>query len=159
MTDSASRFTTAREAVMLTVRELLRKKGGQVWSVQPDTTVYEALQLMSDKNVGAVLVLEDRRLLGILSERDYARQVILKGKASRDTPVREIMTTKVVCVAPERTIEDCMALMTDKHIRHLPVLAGDALLGVLSIGDVVKAVISEKQFMIEQLESYITSSG
>lgn len=144
---------------MLTVRELLGKKGGEVWSVQPHTTVYEALQLMSDKNVGAVLVLDDRRLLGILSERDYARQVILKGKASRDTPVREIMTTKVVCVAPERTIEDCMALMTDKHIRHLPVLAGDALLGVLSIGDVVKAVISEKQFMIEQLESYITSSG
>lgn len=144
---------------MLTVRDLLGKKGGQVWSVQPDSTVYEALQLMADKNVGAVLVLEDLRLLGILSERDYARQVTLKGKASRDTPVREIMTTKVVCVAPERTIEDCMALMTDKHIRHLPVLAGATLLGVLSIGDVVKAVISEKQFMIEQLESYITSSG
>jgi CBS domain-containing protein len=144
---------------MLTVRELLGKKGGHVWSVSPDSTVYEALQLMADKNVGAVLVLADRTLEGILSERDYARQVILKGKASRDTPVREIMTTKVVCVAPERTIEDCMALMTDKHIRHLPVLSGGDLLGVLSIGDVVKAVISEKQFMIEQLESYITSSG
>jgi CBS domain-containing protein len=144
---------------MLTVRELLGKKGGQVWSVAADSTVYQALQLMADKNVGAVLVLDGSRLLGILSERDYARQVILKGKASRDTPVREIMTTRVVCVAPERTIEDCMALMTDKHIRHLPVLANETLVGVLSIGDVVKAVISEKQFMIEQLESYITSSG
>ena len=143
---------------MLTVRELLAKKGGEVWSVSPDATVYEALQLMSDRNVGAVLVMGGRDLLGILSERDYARQVILKGKASRDTPVREIMTTRVVCVAPERTIEDCMALMTDKHIRHLPVLA-DGVIGVLSIGDVVKAVISEKQFLIEQLESYITSSG
>jgi CBS domain-containing protein len=143
---------------MLTVRELLAKKGGEVWSVSPDATVYQALQLMADRNIGAVLVMDGRDLLGILSERDYARQVILKGKASRDTPVREIMTTRVVCVAPERTIEDCMALMTDKRIRHLPVLA-DGVVGVLSIGDVVKAVISEKQFLIEQLESYITSSG
>lgn len=144
---------------MLTVRELLGKKGGEVWSVGPDRTVYDALQLMSDRNVGAILVLDGSRLLGILSERDYARQVILKGKASRDTPVREIMTTKVICVVPERTIEDCMALMTDKHIRHLPVLEDGRLVGVLSIGDVVKAVISEKQFIIEQLESYISSSG
>lgn len=144
---------------MLTVRELLAKKGSQVWSVSPDATVYDALQLMAEHNVGAVLVRSGDRLVGVLSERDYARQVILKGKASRDTPVREIMTTRVVFVSPERTIEDCMALMTDKHIRHLPVLSGDALLGVLSIGDVVKAVISEKQFLIEQLESYITSSG
>ena len=144
---------------MLTVRDLLGKKGGQIWSVTPDTTVYEALQLMADKNVGAVLVLEGDRLLGILSERDYARQVILKGKASKDTPVREIMTTRVVYVLPERTIDDCMALMTDKRIRHLPVLQEGKLIGVLSIGDVVKAVISEKQFLIEQLESYITSGG
>ena len=144
---------------MQTVRELLAKKGGQVWSVPPDSTVYDALRLMSEKNIGAVLVQDGGRLLGILSERDYARQVILKGKSSRDTLVREIMTTIVICVAPERTIEDCMALMTDKHIRHLPVLADGKLTGVLSIGDVVKAVISEKQFLIEQLESYITSSG
>jgi CBS domain-containing protein len=158
--DGTIGFAATREAAcMLTVRELLGKKGSHVWSVSPESTVYEALQLMADKNVGAVLVLSGRTLEGILSERDYARQVILKGKASRDTPVREIMTTKVVCVVPERTIEDCMALMTDKHIRHLPVLSGGELLGVLSIGDVVKAVISEKQFMIEQLESYITSSG
>ena len=144
---------------MLTVRELLAKKGSQVWSVSPDATVYEALQLMAERNVGAVLVLSGQRLAGILSERDYARQVVLKGKASRDTPVHEIMTTRLVTVAPERTIEDCMALMTDKRIRHLPVVSGEALLGVLSIGDVVKAVISEKEFLIEQLEGYITSSG
>jgi CBS domain-containing protein len=144
---------------MLTVRELVAKKGSQVWSVSPDATVYDALQLMAERNVGAVLVRSGDRLVGVVSERDYARQVILKGKASRDTPVREIMTTRVVCVSPERTIEECMALMTDKHIRHLPVLNGEALLGVLSIGDVVKAVISEKEFLIEQLESYIASSG
>lgn len=144
---------------MQTVRDLLGKKGGEIWSVAPSSTVYEALQLMADKNIGAVLVREGDRMLGILSERDYAREVILKGKASKDTPVREIMTTRVVCVVPERTVEDCMALMTDKRIRHLPVLDGANLIGVLSIGDVVKAVISEKQFLIEQLESYITSGG
>ncbi|MEW6268114.1 MAG: CBS domain-containing protein [Thermodesulfobacteriota bacterium] len=144
---------------MQTVRDLLRKKGGEIYSVSPDSSVYEALQLMADKNCGAVLVLDGARLVGILSERDYARQVILKGKTSRETPVREIMTTRVVCVVPERTIEDCMALMTDKRIRHLPVLDDGKLAGVLSIGDVVKAVISEKQYLIEQLEAYITSSG
>ena len=144
---------------MLTVRELLAKKGSEVWSVSPDATVYDALQLMAARNVGAVLVLDDGELAGILSERDYARQVILKGKASRDTPVRDIMTTSVVSVSPERTIDDCMALMTERRIRHLPVLKSDVLLGVLSIGDVVKAVISEKEFHIEQLESYIASSG
>ena len=144
---------------MLTVRELLAKKGSEVWSVSPDATVYDALQLMAARNVGAVLVLNDGELAGILSERDYARQVVLKGKASRDTPVRDIMTTSVVSVSPERTIDDCMALMTERRIRHLPVLKSDVLLGVLSIGDVVKAVISEKEFHIEQLESYIASSG
>ncbi|MBM4244254.1 MAG: CBS domain-containing protein [Deltaproteobacteria bacterium] len=144
---------------MLTVRELLAKKGSQVWSVSPDATVYEALQLMAEQNVGAVLVMSGRSLAGILSERDYARQVVLKGKGSRDTPVREIMTTRLVCVAPERTIEHCMALMTENRIRHLPVMAGEALVGLLSIGDVVKAVISEKQFLIEQLEGYIATSG
>ena len=144
---------------MLTVRELLAKKGSEVWSVSPGATVYDALQLMAARNVGAVLVLDDGDLAGILSERDYARQVILKGKASRDTPVRDIMTTSVVSVSPDRTIDDCMALMTERRIRHLPVLQSDVLLGVLSIGDVVKAVISEKEFHIEQLESYIASSG
>ncbi|HEY8517644.1 MAG TPA: CBS domain-containing protein [Candidatus Binatia bacterium] len=144
---------------MQTVRDLLRKKGGEIYSVSPDSSVYEALQLMADKNIGAVLVLDGEQIVGILSERDYARQVILKGKTSRETPVREIMTTRVVFVKPEQTIEDCMALMTDKRIRHLPVIENGKLAGVLSIGDVVKAVISEKQYLIEQLEAYITSGG
>lgn len=141
---------------MKTVGDLLQGKGGQIWSVGPDTTVYEALSLMADKGIGAVVVLEGRQVVGVLSERDYARQVVLKGKTSKETAVREIMTTRVIYVRPEQTIEDCMALMTDKRVRHLPVLAGTELRGVISIGDVVKAVISEKQFIIEQLETYIT---
>ena len=142
---------------MQTVRDLLAKKGREICSVSPDSTVYAALALMAEKNIGAVLVLEGSRPVGILSERDYARQVILKGKASKETPVREIMTTRVVFVRPEQNIEECMAIMTDKHCRHLPVLEEGRLIGILSIGDVVKAVISEKQFLIQQLENYITS--
>ena len=142
---------------MKTVRDLLEGKGRDVWSVAPDSTVYDALKLMAERGIGAVLVLDGKTVAGILSERDYARQVVLKGKASKDTPVREIMTTRVVFIGPERSAEDCMAVMTDKRIRHLPVLDGDDLLGILSIGDVVKAVISEKQFQIEQLETYIRS--
>ena len=142
---------------MKTVRDLLEGKGRDVWSVAPDSTVYDALKLMAERGIGAVLVLDGKKVAGILSERDYARQVVLKGKASKDTPVREIMTTRVVFIGPERSAEECMAVMTDKRIRHLPVLDGDDLLGILSIGDVVKAVISEKQFQIEQLETYIRS--
>ena len=142
-----------------TVYDVLRGKGAEVISVSPSDTVFEALQILAERNIGAVLVLEGSRLVGILSERDYARQVILKGKASKDTPVREIMTTSVVCVHPEYTIEECMALMTDKRFRHLPVLADDRLLGILSIGDVVKALLDEQAFRIEQLESYISSGG
>jgi len=142
---------------MQTVHDILKKKGSEICSVSPDTSVYDALKLMAEKNIGAVLVMQAGRPVGILSERDYARQVILKGKASKDTPVREIMTARVIFVRPEQSVEDCMALMTDKHIRHLPVLEGETLLGILSIGDVVKAVISEKQFRIEQLENYITN--
>jgi len=115
-----------KEAIMATtVYDVLRGKGAEVISVSPSDTVFEALQILAERNIGAVLVLEGSRLVGILSERDYARQVILKGKASKDTPVREIMTTSVVCVHPEYTIEECMALMTDKRFRHLPVLADD----------------------------------
>jgi CBS domain-containing protein len=144
---------------MKTVREVLDGKGHEVFSVSPDATVYEALRLMADRDVGAVLVMDgDRNLVGVLSERDYARQVILKGKTSRETPVREIMTARVVYVRPEQTVDECMAIMTDKRIRHLPVLDGGRLVGLLSIGDVVKTVISEKQFLIEQLENYITRS-
>lgn len=142
---------------MLTVRELLAKKGSQVWSVSPDATVYEALQLMAEQNVGAVLVLAGEQLAGILSERDYARKVILLGKSSKDTPVREIMTQRVVCVRPTNTIDECMALMTDKRVRHLPVVAEKHVTGVISIGDVVKATIAEQRFIIEQLEHYIMS--
>ena len=140
------------------VAELLKKKGHDIWSVDPDTPVFKALQLMSDKNCGTVLVLEEEKLVGIFSERDYARKVILKGKSSKDTSVEEIMSSKVVCILPTRTIDHCMALMTDKRVRHLPVMEEEgALVGVISIGDVVKEVISEQEFIITQLESYISS--
>jgi CBS domain-containing protein len=142
--------------MMKTVRQLLQAKGYDIWSVAPDDSVYDALKLMADKNVGAVLVTEAGNLVGILSERDYARKVILKGRTSKDTPVREIMTEKVVYVRPDQTTEECMALMTDKRVRHLPVVENDQLIGIISIGDVVKAIMSHQEFMIEQLENYIT---
>ena len=141
-----------------TARDLLRVKGTDVWSVSPDATVYQALELMAEKNIGAVLVMDGDRALGILSERDYARKVALVGKASRDTQVREIMTENPVCILPHRTVEECMAVMTDKHVRHLPVLDGARVIGLISIGDVVKDIISRQEFIIEQLENYITGS-
>jgi CBS domain-containing protein len=141
---------------MKTVRELLQAKGYDIWSVAPDDSVYDALKLMADKNVGAVLVTEAGNLVGILSERDYARKVTLKGRTSKDTPVREIMTEKVVYVRPDQTSDECMALMTDKRVRHLPVIENGQLIGIISIGDVVKEIISHQEFMLEQLENYIT---
>jgi CBS domain-containing protein len=144
---------------MITVREILMTKGNQVWSVPPTATVYEALQVMAEKEIGALLVVEGSRMIGIFSERDYARKVILKGKSSRDITVEEIMSPKVFYVRPEQSVEECMALMTEKRIRHLPVLGEEELAGVISIGDVVKAIISDQQFTIEQLERYITGSG
>ena len=141
---------------MKTVSQLLQQKGYNIWSIAPDATVYDALELMADKNIGAVLVMDGENLVGILSERDYARKVILKARFSRDTLVREIMTEKVVCVRPDQSVEECMALMTDKRIRHLPVAEGSKVIGVISIGDAVKAVISEQEFIIEQLENYIS---
>ncbi len=143
---------------MQTVMQLLQVKGQDVWSIAPDATVYEALQLMADRNIGAVLVLDKGRIAGIFSERDYARKVALKGKKSRDTPVREVMSSRVLYVRPEQTVEECMAVMTDKRIRHLPVLDGDRLIGMISIGDVVKAIIIEQSFMLEQLENYIAGT-
>jgi CBS domain-containing protein len=143
---------------MTYVSQLLKTKGRDVWSVTPDTPVYDALKLMADKNIGALLVLEKGKLVGIFSERDYARKIILKGKTSRHTPVREIMSPKVYYVRPDQSIEDCMALMTDKRIRHLPVMEDDEVVGVISIGDVVKAIISEQEFVIRQLENYISGS-
>lgn len=142
---------------MKTVQQLLESKRHGVASVAPDTSVLDALKVMAEEEIGAVLVLDGDALAGIFSERDYARKVVLQGKASKDTPVREIMTEKVVCVHPEQTIEDCMGLMTDKRVRHLPVLQGRKVIGVVSIGDVVKEMLVEKEFVIKQLESYIHS--
>lgn len=142
---------------MTTVNDLLRDKPADLWSVSPDDSVYDALRLMADKNIGAVLVLESDRLVGLLSERDYARKLALKNRTSRDTSVRDVMTQRVVIVSPSKDVEECMALMTDKHVRHLPVMDDGELVGLLSIGDLVKGVIADKEFMIEQLEQYITS--
>lgn len=139
-----------------TVRHMLRGKS-TIYSVGSDDTVLSALRLMSDRNIGAVLVLRDDKVEGILSERDYARKVILLGKRSEETLVSEIMTTKVVVVEPEWTAEQCMALMTDKRVRHLPVMERERLIGVISIGDVVRAVVEEQQFHIRSLERYISS--
>ena len=144
---------------MKTVRDLLAGKSRDVWSIGPDQTVYDAIALMSERGIGAVLVLDGAELVGILSERDYARRVILKGKASRDTRVREIMTTNLIHVTHERTIDDCMTIMTTSRIRHLPVLHEGKLAGILSIGDIVKAMISDKQAHIDQLEDYIKTGG
>jgi CBS domain-containing protein len=144
---------------MKTVGDVLRVKGSAVFAADPDDTVYYALTVMAEKNIGALVVREGERVVGIFSERDYARQVVLKGKASKDTPIRDVMTSRVVFVRPEQDLEECMALMTDKRIRHLPVLDDGNLIGILSIGDVVKAVISEKEFLISQLENYISSGG
>lgn len=141
---------------MITVSQCLQTKGHTVWSVESDRSVYEALQIMAEKDIGALLVVDEGKLVGIFSERDYARKVILHGKSSKETLVGEIMTPRVFYIHPEQSLEDCMALMTEKHVRHLPVLDGERLVGVISIGDVVKAIISEQKFVIEQLENYIT---
>jgi CBS domain-containing protein len=135
---------------------MLRGKSN-VYSVGPGDTVYDALRLMADKNIGAVLVRSDQQIDGIFSERDYARKVILLGKTSKETLVREIMTTRVISVEPEWTADQCMALMTEKRIRHLPVVEQGQLVGVISIGDVVRAVVEEQRFTINSLERYITS--
>jgi len=142
---------------MKTVQQILQGKAQRLLSVHPEATVYDALQSMAQADVGALVVLDGERLAGIFSERDYARKVILFGKSSRETLVREIMTEKVLCVRPDQTVDQCMALMTDKRVRHLPVLDHKRVTGVISIGDVVKEVISEQRFMIEQLENYIHS--
>ena len=141
---------------MYTVGQLLQNKGDQLWSVTPKATVYEALELMAAKNCGAVLVLEAGQLIGMFTERDYARKVVLKGKTSKIATVGELMTTDVLYVSPDDTIENCMALMTQHRTRHLPVMENGKLVGLVSIGDIVKAVISDREFTIRELEHYIT---
>ena len=143
---------------MKRVDQILREKGPGTLSVTPETTVFQALELMALKNVGALLVMDGDQLAGIFSERDYARKVVLLGKSSKETPVREIMTAKVVCARLGQSVEDCMALMTDKHCRHLPVIDENKVVGVISIGDVVKALLSEQTFVISQLENYISGT-
>ena len=150
------RTVQAGRSPMTTIARLLESKGHDIWSIPPDASVYQAIELMAEKGVGALPVVEGEKLVGIVSERDYARKVILKGKTSRETPVRDIMTDQVFYVRPEQTVDECMALMTAKRIRHLPVLVDDRLVGIVSIGDLVKSVISEKDVLIQQLESYIT---
>lgn len=137
------------------IRNILKEKGSTVHSVSPDMSVFDALQTMADVNVGALVVKDGERLAGIVSERDYARKVILKGRSSLETTVAEIMSTRVICARPEQTVEDCMGLMTAKAVRHLPVLERGQVIGIVSIGDLVKAIIGEQQLIIEQLESYI----
>jgi len=138
------------------VKDILAGKGSEIWGVSPEDTVYSALEFLSQKQIGAVLVLEEGKLHGIFSERDYARKVILAGKSSRELKVKEIMSKNVICVEEDQTVEECMALMTEKHIRHLPVYSGGKLSGVISIGDVVKAIIKGKEHEINELTRYIT---
>lgn len=139
-----------------TVANLITTKGSATWSITPEASVYEALEIMADRNVGALVVISQGRLVGILSERDYARKVILLDRGSKQTPVSEIMTADPVTVALDASVADCMSIMTDNRFRHLPVVDGPDLVGVISIGDVVRAIIEEQEFLIDQLESYIT---
>jgi CBS domain-containing protein len=143
---------------MKTVREILQRKGNMVWSISPEATVFEALQLMAENNLGAVLVIKNDRVVGIMSERDYARKIVLQGKHSKDTPVKEIMSSLVIYVNTSLSVEECMALMINKRIRHLPVIDNGRLSGIISIGDVVNAIIDEKEFVIDQLVNYITGT-
>ena len=144
---------------MKRVCDLLDGKGQDIWFLAPDATVYEAIEQMAQKGCGALLVMESNRLVGIISERDYARKVILKGKSSREIEVREIMSYPVICISPELTVEQTMALMTEKHVRHLPVVVDETVVGVISIGDVVRGIIEDKEFYIQQLTSYITAGS
>jgi CBS domain-containing protein len=143
---------------MGTVSHILRAKANAIFSITPDTVVYEALELMVEKNVSALVVMENEKLVGIFTERDYARKVILKGKASKETRIGEIMTETPVTVLPDSSIDDCMRLMTNRFIRHLPVVKDDRLIGIISIGDVVKYIIEEQKFIIQNMEHYITGS-
>jgi len=141
---------------MQTVRQLLQEKGHIVWSIGPDESVYDAVKLMAEKGIGALIVVDRAKTVGMLSERDYARKVILVGRSSKETKIREIMTTQVISADPHQSVQECMTIMTEKRIRHLPVMEDDQLIGMISIGDLVKAIIAEQQFVISQLEHYIS---
>lgn len=140
---------------MTTVRQLLNEKGRIVWFIGPDATVFDAVKIMAEKDIGSLVVMDGEKVLGIITERHYARNVVLKGKASPATPVRDIMETRVVATRPDDTVEQCMALILEKRVRHLPVLDKGKLLGIISIGDLVKSIIGEQKFIIDQLEYYI----
>ncbi len=142
---------------MIRTRDILAGKGDKIWSINPDKTVFEALELMAEKGIGALLVMEGDRVKGLFSERDHARKMALKGLSSKETSVREVMTSRVICCSLDNSADECMALMTEKRVRHLPIVDNDKVVGLISIGDIVKAVISDQQFTIEVLEKYITS--
>ena len=141
---------------MDTVRDILQLKGHMIYTISPETSVYEALEELENNNLGSLVVVENGKLIGIFTERDYARKVILKGRSSKETLVRDIMSSTPIFVNPDKTLDDCMQLMTDKFIRHLPVIENDVLIGVISIGDIVKYIIYDKDFIIENLEHYIS---
>jgi CBS domain-containing protein len=143
---------------MTTVKNVLQAKENNIWSIAPDAIVFDALKIMAEKNIGALLVMQKEKVAGIFSERDYARKIVLKGESSHTTAVKDVMTSGVLTVQPEQSIDECMALMTNKHVRHLPVLEDGNLIGLISIGDVVKAIISEHEYTIKQLENYITGA-
>ena len=141
---------------MHTIAEILRDKGSEVWSVSPDEIILDALKIMAEKGVGALLVMDKDKLVGIISERDYARKVALEGRSSRESKVSEIMSHRVLCARPDQTVQECMALMSDKRSRHLPILDHKEIIGIVSIGDLVKSIIADQQFEIENLQYYIT---
>ncbi len=141
---------------MASVKQILQGKGHDVWSVGPEASVYDAIEIMADKEVGALVVMEGESLVGVFTERDYARKIVLQGRSSRDTKIKDIMTSRVAYARPGQSVEECMAVMTEKRIRHLPVIEDEKLLGIISIGDLVKSIIEEQQHVIEQLEQYIS---